>query len=71
MTGWNDIRSIQMQGVAALVDEKEEFDRAMGMLLNKYPQMAEMPPNPDMALMKVTFFLDFTAAFMNREPVTY
>ncbi len=75
MTNWNDVKSIQMQGTAASITKKEEADKAMGMLLQKFPEMKDMPPNPNMGLFKLTltegYFLDYSVQFMHRERITY
>lgn len=70
-----NVKSLQMQGTAAPVTDKEEADRAMGMLLEKFPEMKNMPPDPDMAIVKITltegYMLDYTLGFMHRDTVTY
>ena len=75
MTNWTDIKSIQMQGTAVLLNEKEDIDLAMGMLMKKFPQMTDMRPIPNLEFFKLTFtegyFLDYSVQFMHREKVTY
>ncbi len=75
MTNWTDIKSIQMQGTAALLTEKEDIEKAMGMLMKKFPEMKDMPPIPNLGFFKLTFtegyFLDYSVQFMHREKVTY
>ena len=75
MTNWTDIKSIQMQGTAVLLNEKEDIDLAMGMLLKKFPEMKDMPPIPNLGFFKLTFtvgyYLDYSVQFMHREKVTY
>lgn len=75
MASWADIKSVQMQGTVALLTGKEDIDRALDMLLKKFPQMADMPPIPDLGFFKLTFtegyFLDYSLQFMHREKVTY
>ena len=36
MTNWTDIKSIQMQGTAALLTGKEDIEKSMGMLLKNF-----------------------------------
>ena len=70
-----NVKSLQMKGIAAPVTDKDEADGAMGMLIEKFPPMKDMPPNPDMALVRITltegYMLDFTQGFMHRDTVTY
>lgn len=70
-----NVKSLQMQGTASPVTDKEEADRAMGMLLEKFPQMKGMPPNPDMVMVRITltegYMLDYTQGFMHRDAVKY
>ena len=64
-----------MEGIVEPVSDKEEADKAMGLLLTKFPQMKNMPPNPDMIILKIKltegYMLDWALGFMHRDLVTY
>jgi nitroimidazol reductase NimA-like FMN-containing flavoprotein (pyridoxamine 5'-phosphate oxidase superfamily) len=72
---WTKIRGVQAMGKAKRVDEKEESERAMGMLKTKFPQMANLPPNPNMVVFKVEpteiYYLDNSVSFGHRDQVKF
>lgn len=43
LADWSKIQGIQMRGKAFIIEDKEERDRALEMLMSKFPQIAEMP----------------------------
>ena len=69
------IQGVQMSGRAAKVEDAPEVQRVMGMLVGKYPNLAEMPPNENYVVFKVAFkegvFIDNTQGFGNRDSVGY
>jgi general stress protein 26 len=72
---WRSLKGLQMEGNARPVEDKAEMERAMGMMLKKFPQLAGMPPSPDMAMVRVDpsvgYYLDYTVSFMYREQAVY
>mgnify|MGYP001580927888 CR=1 FL=1 len=44
---------LQVQGIAKIVEMKPEVEKAQKLILTKIPEMAKMPPNPKMILLKV------------------
>lgn len=71
----NAIRSIQMEGTASVVLDKEETGKAMNMLMEKFPFMKDMPPNPDNILIKVEpeecYFADYSKGFGHRDKIDF
>lgn len=69
------IQGIQMQGIATIVSKKDEAEKAMGLLLKKFPQVTELPPNPNMVPVKVTptegRFIDNTRGFGHRDEIIF
>lgn len=53
---WNEIRSLSLGGVAALVTDPAEIDRVMARMTTKFPQVADFALTSDaqMALVRVT-----------------
>lgn len=45
--------AMQVIGQAKIVEMKPEVEKAQKLILGKFPQMAKMPPNPKMILLKV------------------
>ena len=45
--------AMQVLGVAKIVEMKTEVEKAQKLILTKFPEMAKMPPNPKMILLKV------------------
>ena len=72
---WKSIQSVQMQGIAAPVTDGAEINRVMGMMLEKFPPMKEIPPMPGFVLVKVRFtrgyYLDYAKGFGFREEAVY
>jgi general stress protein 26 len=72
---WSVIQGVMMEGVAALVTEKDEIERVMGLFMERYPQMTQLPPGFEMALVRVDpvegYFLDNTVTFGHMDKVTF
>jgi hypothetical protein len=64
-----------MEGMATIIFDKAETEKAMGMILTKFPSIAEMPPNPNMVPVKVTptvgYFIDDTEELGRRDMTTF
>lgn len=64
-----------MAGIASFVTDGAEAQKAMGMMLSKFPFLAEMPPNPNMAVFKVKLtnghFIDNTVHIGFKAKVEY
>ncbi len=69
------IQGIQMTGRASLVTTASDAEKVMGMMVQKYPYMKELPENPDYVIFMVqpveAQFIDNTAGFGHRDIVTY
>ena len=72
---WMKIQGVQMIGRAEVLRDEDEVNRVMGLFLAKYPQMASMPPDFEMLLVRVAplsgYFLDNTAGFGHRDGVDF
>ena len=71
----DEVRSIQMEGKATIVTNKEEFKEVLEMMKQKFPFMADMTLDPDNTVIKITpkicHFIDYTKGFGNRDRVEY
>lgn len=69
------ITGIQMQGKASRVTDEKEIGKVLGLMNEKYPLMADLPPNPDIVFFKVepmeAYYLDYSRGFNHRDFVTY
>ena len=72
---FDEIKSIQMEGTATIVSDKEEFEEALKMLHKKFPGMAKMPMDKDSLIIKITpklcYFSDYVKRFGYRDKVEY
>ncbi|TGC08767.1 pyridoxamine 5'-phosphate oxidase family protein [Methanolobus halotolerans] len=70
-----EIKGVQMEGKASLVTDREEVNKALGMMTEKYPFMSDMPSNDEYVLFKVdpvkAYYLDYTKGFNHRDEETY
>jgi general stress protein 26 len=70
-----EITGIQMQGRASLVTDEKEIGKVLKLMSEKYPFMADLPPNPDIIFFKVepveAYYLDYSRGFNHRDFVTY
>ena len=71
---WMQIKGVQVQGKASVVEEKDKGNVG-ALFIAKYPQMANMPPDPNFVFLKVTlteaYLLDYTKGFGHRDHVTF
>jgi uncharacterized protein YhbP (UPF0306 family) len=71
----HSIQGTQMEGIATIIFDKAEAKKAMGMILTKFPSIAEMPPNPNMVAVKVTptvgYFIDDTEELGRKDMTTF
>ncbi len=69
------IQGVQMKGIAELETDGAVIERIMGTMLQKYPQMKDMPKNPDYVFFKITpvvgVFIDNTRGFGHREEISF
>ena len=74
-TDWSKIQGVQMEGKAAILTEKADVDKAMGVYLRKFPAAAQLLPSPDLVFIKVEptagYFLDYTRGFTHREELAF
>jgi len=72
---WGKIKGIQAMGNASLIKETSQLKKAQELLIKKFPQMAQMPPNPGMVFFKVEpteiFYLDYTVSFGHRDRIKF
>ena len=71
----DELRSVQMEGTAALISDKKEVDEILKMLGQKFPSMAKMTSNPENLIIKITpkicHFTDYVKHAGIREKVKY
>lgn len=71
----DELRSLQMVGIAKLVTDKNESKEALIMLKQKFPLIADMPRNSDDIIVKINpktcYFSDYTKRFGYREKVDF
>jgi uncharacterized protein YhbP (UPF0306 family) len=72
---WLTIKGVQMEGIAKVLTDKEEIDRAAALYIGKFPFVAEFPPNPALVFVKILpaggSFLDYTKGFTHKDTVTF
>jgi len=71
----DEVRSVQTEGKATIVKDKQETKEVKNMLKQKFPMMAELTKNPDGIIIKITpkacFFIDYTKGFGHSDKVKY
>jgi len=69
------IQGVQMEGKASLVSNETEAKRLLGLMVQKFPGMENMPPNPDLVIFKIEptrgYFLGNSVTFGHREKVDF
>ncbi|WP_340818375.1 pyridoxamine 5'-phosphate oxidase family protein [Methanolobus sp. WCC4] len=69
------ITGLQLEGKASVVTDENEAGKAYGLMLEKFPFMAELPTESENLLFKVepvkAYYLDYTKGFSHRDMVTY
>lgn len=72
---WSEIRAVQMEGRAGILTEKPEIEKAGAILMGKFPQLANMPPDPDFVFVKIepvrAIYIDNTVNWGYRETVQF
>jgi uncharacterized protein YhbP (UPF0306 family) len=72
---WMTIKGVQMEGVAKVLSDAKEIERAAALYIAKFPFVAQFPPNPDMVFVKIEpaegSFLDYTKGFTHRDAVVF
>jgi len=72
---WGTIQGVQIQGKASFLEERDERERAVGLITQNFPHFANIGPNPDVVFIKVEpvegFFIDYTKGFAHKNSVTY
>lgn len=70
-----EIKGVQMEGKASLVTNRKEADKALHLMMDKYPFMSNMPGTEEYLLFKVdpvkAYYLDYTKGFSHRDEETY
>ena len=71
----DEVISVQMEGEATLVTDREETKEIMEMLKQKFPFMADMTKDPDSIVIKISpklcHFTDYTKGFGYRDKIKY
>jgi general stress protein 26 len=74
-TDLHRIQGVQMKGIAERETNGAMIERIMKTMLQKFPQMKEMPENPDYVFFRVTpvegVFIDNTRGFGHRDKITF
>lgn len=69
-----EVQGIQMEGRAQVLTDKTEIEKIFGLMLKKYPWMANLPPMP-MVCVKVAptsgCFMDNTQEIGHRDTLTF
>ena len=71
----DELRTLQMEGIAKIVTNKNESEEALKMLKQKFPLMVDIPRNSDDIIVKINpktcFFSDYTKRFGYRDKVDF
>ena len=71
----DEIRSIQMEGKATLIEEQKEIIEITKKLHKKFPFMVDIPIDSDTIIIKITpktcFFSDYNKSFGNIEKIDF
>ncbi len=69
------IQGVQMEGKASLITLETEAMRLLDLMIQKFPGMAEIPPNPDLVIFRIVptrgYMLDNTKTFGHRDMVEF
>ncbi len=72
---WMETYSVQMEGVASVVSDESEKQKAFGMLMEKYPPMKDMEVQGDQAVVKIEpklcFLSDYSKGFGHRDEINF
>jgi len=71
----DEVRSVQMEGKATTVTDKQEIKEINEMLKQKFPFMADLTREPNGVIIKVSpktcYFIDYTKSFGHNDIVKY
>lgn len=71
----DELRTLQMVGIAKIVKNKNESEEALKILKQKFPLMVNMPRNSDNIIVKINpktcYFSDYTKRFGYRNKVDF
>lgn len=71
----DEIRSIQMEGIATMISDKKETEEILNLLGQKFPTMSHLISNPDNLIIKIApkicYFTDYVKHAGLREKVEY
>ena len=72
---WSKIQGIQAMGNAMIIENADETQQVMAKMIKKFPQMANLPPDPNMVFVKVvpteTYFIDNSVSFGHRDRMEF
>ncbi len=68
-------KGLQVEGKASIVTDEKELNEIMGVMLDKFPFIEEIPPFPDPAVIKIEpemiYYLDYGVEFLHRDKVDF
>ena len=71
----DEVRSVQMEGKAILVNNKKESKQINDMLEKKFPNMANLTKDEDSIIIKISpkscYFIDYTKGFGYKDKIEY
>ena len=74
-TDAGQIQGIQMEARATILSARADVEKARELMVKKFPQMAEMPPELDLVFVRVDpdqgYFLDYTKGFTHRDKIEF
>ncbi len=72
---WSKIQGIQMEGHASILEGPEEIGPVMALFMKKFPEMASLPPDFEMGVIKIepkeAYFLNNLISFGHRDKITF
>ncbi len=73
---WSKTRAVQMEGRAIIVKDEKEAKKAFGLLVEKFPAMKDMAPNPESNVLlriepKVCYFSDYSKGFGHMDRIDF
>lgn len=72
---WGQMEYLQMEGRASVVSDPEEAQKALSLLMQKFPQLSKMEPNPNFIPVKIVpvkgLWGDNKKGFGHKDEVVY
>ncbi len=72
---WLEIQGVQMEAIASILTDEEDINKATHMYVEKFPFVANFPPNPDRIFIKLDlvqgYFIDYTKGFGYKDEVMF